>query len=184
PAATRSCAGRACSKASGASIRTRRWAPARRKRSTASAPPIRTSTTTRSCAPTWSDGYHESAALFARGVEPPRADRGMVPVRQVRRGAEIRDALTVRYGPSPARAELPLAGEHRGHFDRDLRRLSARRGLRHWRGVTVLLVAPAGDGGHAAARQPQHDPEGGARAAHHRLVQVRHRPARSDGLCY
>ena len=30
--------------------------------------------------------------------------------------------------------------------------------------------------GHAAAGQPQHDPEGGARTADHRLVQLRHRP--------
>ena len=50
PAATKSCAGRGCSKASGASTRTRRWDPDRRRRSTGSAPPIRTSTTMRSCA--------------------------------------------------------------------------------------------------------------------------------------
>ena len=36
--------------------------------------------------------------------------------------------------------------------------------------------------GHAAAGQPQHDPEGRARAADHRLVQLRHRPEHDDGV--
>ena len=48
--ATKSCAARDCSKASGASTRARRWDPDKAKRSTASARPIRISTTTPSCA--------------------------------------------------------------------------------------------------------------------------------------
>src|SRR5262249_32369674 len=50
-AATRFCAARACSKASGASIPTRASAPARRRSSTACAAATRTSPTTISCAP-------------------------------------------------------------------------------------------------------------------------------------
>ena len=43
--------------------------------------------------------------------------------------------------------------------------------VRHRRGAHVLLVPLAGNGGHAAAGQPEHDPESRARTAHHRLVQ-------------
>ena len=48
--------------------------------------------------------------------------------------------------------------------------------------LAVLLVPLARAGDHAAAGQPQHDPEGGARAADHRLVQIRHRPQHHDGV--
>ena len=61
PAATKSCGGRACWKASGASIPRRCFGPGRRKRSTASTPATRISTTMPSCARTWSAGCHERA---------------------------------------------------------------------------------------------------------------------------
>jgi len=67
PAATRSCAGRACSLASGVSIRTRRWDRGRRRRSTGSTWPIRTSTTTPSCTRTWSAGCRERRFTVSGG---------------------------------------------------------------------------------------------------------------------
>src|SRR5262249_4540228 len=117
-------------RASGASIRTRLWAPGRSRRSIESARPIRASTTMRSCAPTSSDGCRDggrdlapcpaqlararclpydacvqawggdvgrelAAALYAGRVEPCRAGRGLVSVRQAWRGAEVRHAVAL-----------------------------------------------------------------------------------------
>ena len=81
-----------------------------------------------------------------------------------------------------ARPELPLAREHRRHRRRDLRRLLRWRWSSASARAAVLLVAALEIAGHAAAGQPQHDPEGGARAADHRLVQVRHRAEHHDGV--
>ena len=83
PAATRSCGGRGCWRASGASIRTRPSAPARPRRSTASAPPIRISTTTTSCgrisSDGWRDGERLSEKLSAHALLPPPRSGGGCP---------------------------------------------------------------------------------------------------------
>src|SRR5262252_6805371 len=123
-----------------------------------------------------------AAALCAGGAEPRWAHHCVVSVRQARRGAEIRHALAVRNDASTARPELSLAGKHRGDGHRDLRWLCSRRRFRHRRGALVLLVPLARDGGDAAACQPQHDSQGRARPTDHRLVQVRHRAERDDGV--
>src|ERR1041385_2190590 len=64
----KSCVGRDCSKASGASIPTSLWGPARKRRSTGSAPPIRISPTMPSCARMSRGGSRDvaSAALSWR----------------------------------------------------------------------------------------------------------------------
>ncbi len=123
-----------------------------------------------------------AAALLARGPEPPAAGARLVPVRRAWRGAEVRHAVALRDAARAARPELPLGRKHRGHQRRDLRRLCAGGRRRHRHGAAVLLVPLARNGGHAAAGQPQHDPEGRARAADHRLVQLRHRTQHHDGV--
>ena len=122
------------------------------------------------------------AALRARGREPPRCwwRPGISSSCSAR--CRIRDAVALRRRSSAARSQLPLAGEHHRHRHRDLRRLYARGGRRHRHRAAVLLVPLARNGGDAAAGQPQHDPEGRARAADHRLVQLRHRPEHHDGV--
>ena len=124
----------------------------------------------------------DAAALRAGGREPSRAGRGMASVRRARRGAEIRHAVALRHVPGAARPELSLAREHRRHHHRDFRRLYPGGRDRHRHRAAVLLVPLARDGGDAAAGQPQHDPEGRARPADHRLVQLRHRAQHHDGV--
>src|SRR5262249_11875988 len=123
-----------------------------------------------------------AAALRAGGGEPSRADRGVVSLRQARRGAEIRHALALRHGSGAVGAELTLARKHRGDDHRDFRRLYSSRRLRHRRRAPLLLVPLARDGVDAALGQPEHDPQGRARAADHRVVQIRHWAERHDGV--
>ena len=94
--------------------RTRRSGPARRKRSIASAPPIRTSTTTHSCAPTWSDGCREwavgcrCAVIAVNWLACHRLaydDHVGIDVRRSRRGRKSASAAALYAGdPEPPRA--------------------------------------------------------------------------------
>src|SRR5258706_12682308 len=88
-------------------------------------------------------------ALRAGGAQPHRTGRGLVSLRQARRGAEIRHALAVRDGARAPRAELPLAGNYRADDRGKFRRLHPLRRFRDWRGAPVLLVPVVGNGGDA-----------------------------------
>ena len=66
--------------------------------------------------------------------------------------------------------ELSLVGNIARHRHRDFRRLFPGRRGRSRARPRLHLVEHARSDLHAAAGQPQHDPEGGARAADHRLV--------------
>src|SRR5262245_10422125 len=106
----------------------------------------------------------------------------MVPVRRARQCSQIRHAVALRDGARLARPQLPLAGKYRRHRRRDLRRLYSGGGDRHCACAGLHLVALARNGGHAAAGEPQHDPQGRPWSADHRLVQIWHRPQHHDGL--
>ncbi|TAK41322.1 MAG: ABC transporter ATP-binding protein [Betaproteobacteria bacterium] len=144
--------------------------------------------TTISCAPTgragWSDhGPHRNpAALCVCRAGAPRAAARLVPVRQARQRAEVRHALAGRDAGCAALAQLRLVGQRRRDRHRDLRRLFPRAGDRRRARARVHLVEGAGSILHAAAGVAQHDPESGARAAHHRLVQVRRVSEHPDGV--
>ena len=188
------------------------------RRSTGSAPPIRSSTTTPSCARTWNDGCRELG----------------LPARQLAPGG----ACPTMLRPNPTEAEeQPLAG-HPQALQRYALAVSSHLALvvawylfvklgevpkfvmpspydtvhallvpnyRWLENIAVtsieifggyILAVVLGIGTallfswfrwlemavDAAARQPQHDPQSGARAADHRLVQLRHRAQRHDGL--
>src|SRR5262245_36169097 len=109
----KSCAGRDCLLAPGASTRVKVSARARRKQSTASVPPIRISTMTNSCGRTGSAGLHETdrrdirnvalgrqpgraATLLARGDQPLIAGACVVSVREARSYSEVCTAIALR----------------------------------------------------------------------------------------
>ena len=81
-----------------------------------------------------------------------------------------------------AAAELQLVDQYRGHRHRDLRRLLPRAGGRRALALLFTWSKALESLLHAAAGDAQHDPEGGARAADHRLVQVRRVPEHDDGV--
>ena len=109
---------------------------------------------------------------------------GLVPVRQVRQRAEVRHAVAGRHAACAARRRTISWSDNiaRHRRPRSSAAMSLAAGRRRRHRAAVHLVAAARDARHAAAGQPQHDPEGGARAADHRLVQVRHRAEHDDGV--
>ena len=82
---------------------------------------------------------------------------------------DARSPATTTGGPTPRVTATEIFG---GYCARARGRRAAR--------ARLHLVEAARGADDAAARQPQHDPEGRARAAHHRLVQVRNRAEHAD----
>ncbi|TMH33025.1 MAG: ABC transporter ATP-binding protein [Betaproteobacteria bacterium] len=138
--------------------------------------------------PSWArisrGGSHELEARPLDVGDPRacRADRRVVSLRAHRQRAAVRHALAGRDARCLSAAELRLVGKHRRHRHRDLRWLSARVRRRRGACARLQLVEDAGSVLHAAARVAQHDSQGGARAADHRLVQVRRVPELDHGV--
>jgi hypothetical protein len=115
----------------------------------------------------------EAGSLHAGGGRPPAVARTLVPVRTLRRGAAVRHAGAGRHAARAAGARLRLVGEHAGDGHGDLRRLRAGAGVGGAARSAVHVVQDLRVADAAAAGYPQHDSQGGARPADHRLVQVR-----------
>ena len=116
---------------------------------------------------------------------PDRAsgrDRALAGAGRRLSGAEIHPALAAGDARDARLGQICLGLQPRGDGSRNPRRLLPRRAGRRGAGGDVHLVAADHAAAAAAVRDAEHDPEGGARPAVHRLVQLRHLPEHPDRL--